>query len=464
MTVAATGEMCRLTVCGPTNQLEVAVPVHVLVSDLLPVLVRHLGENLVETGLLHGGWVLQRLGAAPFDQGSTIGALGLHDGDVVHLRPRSEQIPPVDFDDLIDGIATGVQQRSGRWRPALTRWTATAAAAVLLGTGVAVLALPGYPPHRALAAGLLAVMCLIGSLVATFGLDDKPFGVGFAAAAVAYAGLAGILAADPRAGVVSLRVDAPALFTGSVAILATATIAALTIAARPLLLGVVTADLLAVGATALGTFAGLTRVEAAAALLVASTFAAMLVPVMSFRLAGLRLPPLPTQPEHLQEELDPIPSTTLLARAATADHLMTGLYAGLAAPTAVAVVIVAMAPGWAPATLAGLIAVVRCLAARPMTSGWHRLAQVLPAAAAPVTLALASAASVPPLYRAAVPVLAVPLGAALLFLIARIMSDRRPSPYWGRAGDLLQTLAVTAVLPVCLAVLHVYDFARGIGG
>ncbi|MFG2042291.1 type VII secretion integral membrane protein EccD [Dactylosporangium sp. NPDC048998] len=464
MTVAATGEMCRLTVCGPARQVEVAVPVHVVVSDLLPVLVEHLGENLVETGLLHGGWVLQRLGAAPFDQESTIAALGLHDGDVVHLRPRSEQIPPVDFDDLIDGIATGVQQRSGRWKPALTRRAALAAAAVLLGTGVVVVALPGHPPHRALAAGVLALTCLIGSLVATFALGDKPFGVAFTGAAVAYAGLAGILAADPRGGVVGLRVDGPALFTGSVAMLATASIAALTIAARPLLLAVITAALLTVGAAALGTFADLTRTAAASALLVASTLATMLVPVLAFRLAGLRLAPLPTQPEHLQEELDPIPSTTLLTQAAAADQLMSALYTGLAVPTAAAVVIVGMAPGWAPATLAGLVALVRCLAARPMTSAWHRLAQLLPAAAGAVTLALAWAASVSPLYRAAGPVLAVPLGAVLLFLIARIMPGRRPTPYWGRAGDLLQTIAASAILPVFLAVLNVYGFARGIGG
>ncbi|WP_238013756.1 type VII secretion integral membrane protein EccD [Dactylosporangium sp. AC04546] len=465
MTVAAAGEMCRLTICGPSRQVEVAVPAHVVVSDLLPVLVEQLGENLVESGLLHGGWVLQRLGAAPLDQGSTVAALGLHDGDMVHLRPRAEQIPPVDFDDLIDGIATGVQERPGRWQPSLTRWAALAAAALLLATGVAALGLPGHAGHRALAAGGLALACLVGSVVATFAVGERPFGVAFAVAAVGYAGLAGLLAADPRVGVVGLRSDAPALFTGAIAVVAMAGIAALTIAhARLLLLGVVVAGLLTAGATALGAFAGLGMVESAAALLVASTLAAMMVPLLAFRLAGLRLAPLPTKPEHLQEELDPIPSTTLLPRAATADRLMSALYSGLAAPTAAGVVIVGAAPGWAPATLAGLVVLVRCLAARPMTSGWHRLAQLLPAAAGGVTLALACAASGSPLTRAAGAAIAVPLGVALLLLIARILPGRRPTPYWGRAGDLLQTLAATAILPVFLAVLDVYGLVRGIGG
>ncbi|MFI2710487.1 type VII secretion integral membrane protein EccD [Micromonospora sp. NPDC018662] len=465
MTVSATGEMCRLTICGPTRQVEVAVPAHVVVSDLLPVLVEHLGENLVETGLLHGGWVLQRLGAAPFDQGSTVATLGLHDGDLVHLRPRSEQIPPADFDDLVDGIATGMKQRPGRWTPALSRWAALAATVLLLGTGIAALALPGHAGHRAAAAGVLALACFVGSLVATFAVGDRPFGVALVGAAAGYAGLAGLLVVDPRVGVVGLRLDGPGLFAGSVAVLAVAGIAVPVLAhARPALLAVFVADLLVTGATALTAFAGLTAVEAAGALLVAATLATMVVPLLAFRLAGLRMAPLPTQPEHLQEDLDPIPSGTLLPRAAVADRLMTALHAGLAAPTAVAVVLVGAAPGWAPATLVGLVALVRCLAARTMTSGWHRLAHLTPAAVGGVTLALGLVASSGPLARVAGPVLAVSLGSALLLLVARTMPDRRLTPYWGRIGDLLQTLAATAILPVLLAVLDVYRFARGIGG
>ncbi|MEV6810738.1 type VII secretion integral membrane protein EccD [Micromonospora sp. NPDC051296] len=463
--MTAAGEMCRLVVCGPTREAEVSVPAHVVVSDLLPVLLEYLGENLVETGLLHGGWVLQRLGSAPFPQDSTVSALGLRDGDVVHLRPRAEQIPPVDFDDLVDGIAHGVKQRPGRWTPALTRWTALAGLVVLLGTGIAVLALPGHAGHRALAAGGLALACLIGSLVAGYAVIDRTASVTFLIAALAYAGLAGLSAADPRLGVVALRLDPPTLFTAAVAVAATAVLAALALAAaRPLLLCVIVAGTLTAGASALATYAGLTVLQAAAGLLVAATLAGILVPVVAFRLTGLRLPPLPTQPEHLQEDLDPIPSTELLPNAATADRLMTALYAGIAAPTVVAVVLVAAAPGWAPATLVALVVVGRFLAARPMTSAWHRAAQLLPAAVGLVTLAVALSAAGDPAARLVAPLVVVPLGAAALFAAARVLPDRRLTPYWGRAGDLVQTVTATAMVPVFLAVLDVYGFARGIGG
>ncbi|RIV36057.1 type VII secretion integral membrane protein EccD [Micromonospora radicis] len=465
MTVTAAGEMCRLVVCGPTSEAEVSVPAHVVVSDLLPVLLEYLGENLVETGLLHGGWVLQRLGSAPFAQDSTVSALGLRDGDVVHLRPRAEQIPPVDFDDLVDGIAHGVKQRPGRWTPALTRWTACAGLVVLLATGLVLLALPGPAGYRALAAGGLALACLVGALIAGYAVVDRTAGVIFLVAALGYAGLAGLSATDPRRGVAALRVDPPAVFTAAVALAATAVLAALVFAAaRPLLLCVVVAGTLTAGAAALASYAGLTVVQAAAGLLVAATLAGILVPVVAFRLTGLRLPPLPTQPEHLQEDLDPIASNELLPNAASADRLMTALYAGIAAPAAVAVVLVAAAPGWAPATLVALVVTVRCLAARPMTSGWHRAAQLLPAVVGLVALAVALSAAAEPVTRLVAPLIVVPLGAAGLFAAARVLPDRRLTPYWGRVGDLAQTVTATAIVPVFLAVLDLYGFARAIGG
>src|SRR6266566_8239494 len=100
---AVVDDLCRLTVCGPAKSVELAVPVHVPLIDLLPALVGHLGDDLADAGLEHGGWVLQRLGDPPLREDLSIAALGLHDGDVVHLRPRSDQLPPPDFDDLIDG-------------------------------------------------------------------------------------------------------------------------------------------------------------------------------------------------------------------------------------------------------------------------------------------------------------------------------------------------------------------------
>ena len=137
---ALTDDLCRLTLCGPTASAELAVPAHVPLIDLLPALVGHLGDGLADAGLEHGGWVLQRLGDPPLREELSVAALGLRDGDVVHLRPRADQLPPLDFDDLIDGIATGISARPDRWQPDMSRRLLAGLLAVPLAAGIALLA------------------------------------------------------------------------------------------------------------------------------------------------------------------------------------------------------------------------------------------------------------------------------------------------------------------------------------
>jgi hypothetical protein len=86
--------------------------------------------------------VFQPLGDQPLREELSVAALALHDGDVVHLRPRSEQLPPLDFDDLIDGVATTISARPDRWRPDMSRRLLAGLLAVPLAAGLVVLAGP----------------------------------------------------------------------------------------------------------------------------------------------------------------------------------------------------------------------------------------------------------------------------------------------------------------------------------
>src|SRR5258705_13400939 len=113
--------------------------------------------------------------------------------------------------------------------------------------------------------------------------------------------------------------------------------------------------------------------------------------------------------------------------------------------------------------MAALAAWLRTLNARPMTSAWHGLPLVAPAVAGLVAATLHAAATQPQL-RMLVPVAVVPLAAVVLIAVARVAPGRRMMPYWGRIGDLLQTVTALAMLPVLLAILDVYGFARSLGG
>ena len=139
----AAADLCRLTVVAPTGSAEGAVPADVTVIDLLPTLLAHASGGLADAGLEHDGWVVQRLGEPPLDEDRTPAALGLKDGETVYLRARSAELPTLDFDDLIDGVSTGMRDRADRWRPVLTRRLCLGATAAALVLGVAVLLLPG---------------------------------------------------------------------------------------------------------------------------------------------------------------------------------------------------------------------------------------------------------------------------------------------------------------------------------
>lgn len=453
--------LCRLTVCGPKRRVDLAVPVDVVTADLLPVLLNHLGADLADTGLGHGGWVLQRLGGAPLDENDTLASAGFHDGETVHLRPRADQLPPADFDDLIDGVAAGTRERAGRWRPAMTRWAAVTLLAVVLALGLVVLALPDRPPVRAVTAGAIAVGCL----AAAYGLRQPgAVTVVLTLGGAGYAALAGLILPTPPNGTGGLVWSTPHLLTGAVAAAALMAVGfAVLRPVRPLCAAVLTAAALTGVSAGAGLLTGLTVPRVAGVVVVVATVAVTVVPVLAFRFSGLRLSPLPTTPEHLQEELDPVPSADVLQRAAVADRYMTALYGGIAAPTAVALVVVAHADGWSGPTLAAVAALVLLLASRPMTSGWHRLA-LLGAAVAGVAGVAVHLAVADATVRLLLPAAAVPVGVLGSVLIARHLPGRRLMPYWGRVGDLLHVVAGIALLPVLLALLDVYDFARAIGG
>ncbi|MEV4089178.1 EsaB/YukD family protein, partial [Nonomuraea fuscirosea] len=120
--MSATGtDLCRVTVVTPRGFLDLGLPPDIPLGNLLPTLLRIAGEGLAEAGLAHGGWVLQRLGAPPFDPDATLSELAVHDGELLHLRPRGHELPEAVFDDVADAVATGVLERTGRWQPAATR-------------------------------------------------------------------------------------------------------------------------------------------------------------------------------------------------------------------------------------------------------------------------------------------------------------------------------------------------------
>src|SRR5690625_7833479 len=92
-------DLCRLQVHAPNRSFEIAAPTAVPIAELVPTLVLYAegdeGEDLDESGLEHDGWVLQQLGDDPLDEDETLDSLGLCHGETLYLRPRRDQLPPI---------------------------------------------------------------------------------------------------------------------------------------------------------------------------------------------------------------------------------------------------------------------------------------------------------------------------------------------------------------------------------
>jgi type VII secretion integral membrane protein EccD len=461
MNETATAEVCRLVVVGPTSQVDLSVPVHVPLTDLMPTLLRSLGTDLADRGLEHSGWVMQRLGEAPLDEDLTTDDLDLVDGDVLHLRPRSEQIPPLDFDDLVDGIATGIRNRSGLWRSETTRSVSLTALGFWLLAAWVVPLLPADDDVRSLTALGASLLLLIATAAAARIARDRAIGRLSAVAAVAFAAQAGtIWGAGAH---LSDRPSVGAVLAGSGLAILVAMVAVLVAGPRtaigPVAVGIVLTGGCALGGAFLRTSTNLDWAQIASLLLLLTIGLRPSIPLLGFKLAGMALPPLPIEPEDLQIDIEPEPAPFVLERTAVADLFMTMMYLSCGLVSGAALVGLALSPGRLPILAVVLGALAQLLALRPMTSAWHRLALGIPAtlglAVAPLALAARSQASTR----------AVVLGLLLLLAVAaataaHTVPRRRLTPMWGRAGDWAQTVTLFALVPVILTIIGAFAAVR----
>ncbi|MDN3359232.1 type VII secretion integral membrane protein EccD [Actinomadura sp. DC4] len=456
------GEMCRLTICGPASRIELAVPAHVPVADLLPTFLDHLGPELAAAGFGHDGWVLQRLGEPPLDEDLGTAALGLYDGDVLHLRPRADHLPPVDFDDLVDGVATGTSERADRWRPETTRRFVLSLVGAALALGVAVAPMSGTGTMATLVAGTASVFLLLGAAAASRALGDRAAGILLAAGSIGFTVVAGLAlpAGEARSLTPGDLVSAPGLLAAGAW---AATMAAL---ARPAVGGVLAGFTATVFAAILMGLGGLLvtlgtahTAGAAAIVLAAALVVGAAVPVIASRFAGLRIPPLPTSPDEFQQGIDPEPSRIVLERTARAHEHIGSLYVGLGVIVTGCLVVLGTTPGISARVLAAVASLLLLLHGRDLLGVRARLAVFAPGVAGLAAVLLDLTLDQPANVRPVV-VVGLMLTAGLLLSVARTLPGRRLLPHWGRVADLMHTTTAIAVVPLVLAVVGLYARAR----
>ncbi|MVA74819.1 type VII secretion integral membrane protein EccD [Auraticoccus sp. F435] len=450
-------DLARVTVISPTRRIDLALPGSATIGEVLPHVVRFSGHEGSTTGDPVHSWVLQRLGEDPFDPTRLVSALGIRDGEVLHLRQRQAAMPDAAFDDVVDAVATSTNTQPS-WRPAHSRRMALAVLGlVLIGTPlVIVLHRPELPVS--LAALGLAVASGLASILLSRAFDRAVVAHALAWFAVGLSALAGwfLLGSED----VGLR----ALVACALVLVAAGTMAVGTGVRSHVFAAVaVTALVLILVAMAVVLLPG-RPVEVCAVAVAVLLGVTPWLPGLCYRLARVAMPNLPTSAEELARDDQPVQSD-IVARAVAADRLLAGLLFATCAGATVLSLVLVLDGRWSALALTGACGLALLLRARAFVGLAQRLVVLLSglAVTAMTLVRLALGVEDGVLLLAVGMVLVVALAVALGYYAAQAY-NRFVSPVWGRTGDILEWLAVMAVVPLVLAVLDLYDLVRGLGG
>lgn len=459
-------EVCRITVVGPRAQADLAVPVSLTVSALLPALLARV-EEPTRSGT--APWVLQRLGEDPLDPEATPDSLGLRDGEVLHLRPAGAPLPSLHFDDLADGVAHVLEGRTDRWQPQHTRRLAVTVAGLTLAA--LLWALLGLGPGAAAAATaggiavLLATAAVAGDRLRSGAWTVVPAG----SAALLFAATAGLtFRAAPRpghGGYGGLGHYAPGVPGVLVTAGTVAVLAAVLLALRPLPLVIPATALVVALAAGIGALlvraADLPAGQAAAVVAVALFVLGHFGPRLALRLARLRVPQLPHNAEELQQDIDPEPQERVEVRVTAAHSYLNTLSLASALVYAAALWCMVREAGWIGWVLPLAFCGAVLLRSRGLTSTLQRVPTVLAAALGLALLLVERGAAHSHTGRAAV-VAVLTVAAVALLVAAWRLPGSRLLPVWAHSGDLAETLSAIALLPLLLQAVHAYAWFRSL--
>jgi type VII secretion integral membrane protein EccD len=455
--------LARVTVAAPARRMDLALPDNMLVAELLPHLVRHADGALGETAERNGGWVLRRATGALLEPQRNLAAQGVRDGELLHLKPAREDWPELAYDDVVEVIASGSRRAASSWGGAATRRCGLAVTAVALQFGLVGLALagPGWrtPAIVALAASL--ALAVLGILLAR-AFSDAGAGAVVAASGLTYAFFAGAWLLTP-AGAGVLGTGAPGLLLGSAMLLVLSVLGHAGVAALSRLFVAGIAASLTGMLAALLAIAGISPAGSAAVAL--TTVIGMLpsYPVVAGWIGRLPFPELPSRAEEILQD-KPMPRRSdVFASVVRAGEVLAGLLLSAALCSVVAIVALV----WTGLQTSSVLLICAAVAALLLR------ARLLPTPAQRVPLLVAGLTGLALLgigsalagdgpgrglllLAGAAVVAGVALPAALVF------SRRQPSPYLGRAADILDVLAIMALIPLASAVIGIFDAIRGL--
>ncbi|MDQ1007961.1 type VII secretion integral membrane protein EccD [Streptomyces sp. V4I23] len=491
-TTAATG-FCRVTVVAPDSRIDVALPEDIAVADVYPEILRLTGQT--QAPGTPTGYHLVRRDGTVLDGARSLSAQQVLDGEVLSLRPFAESLPPAVFDDVSDAVASAVVRDRHLWGDELLR------VAGLVG-GVLLLVLMGFvlwfaDPVRhdmhslpGIVAGSAGVLLTAFAGVRARVYGDRATAVALGLGALPLLLIAGSGIVGPATGEGPGRLQ---FLLGCVTVLvASVTLVVLAPSGDA---PFVAATFLSVTGT-VATFAAiLTEASATGTAAVVAPVAIGLVaflPGLSARFARLPIgyasPRSSTDDDydagaygdqHEAPAAQPVDAERIAAQARRGHEMLLGLVGGCAAVVVGSAAVLGFSSNiWGQflALGAGLAMLLRARLFR-YTS---QVTCALAAGIAAIALLVLGLSLNPPVdlvrelmmygdrggldIRTIWLTAAVAAGAALTTAIGLIIPKKGLSPFWGRLLDITEGAVLLSLVPLCLAVLEVFDAARSMTG
>ena len=462
MTSPGGPSLARVTVAAPTRRMDLALPDNMLVAELLPHLVRHADDALGDATPRQGGWVLRRATGGVLEADRNLAAQGVRDGELLHLSPAREDWPELAYDDVVEVIAGGARRAGRAWGGAATRHCGLAVTAIALLAGLAALALAGGPwTVPALVALAVTAALTVAGILLSRAFGDAGAGAVVAAAGLPYAFAGGAWLLTPS-GAGFLGFGAAGLLLGSAVLLAASVLGHTGVAGLPRLFTAGVAAGLTGLLAALLDLAGISAAGSAAVALTVAIGMLPSYPIVASWIGRLPFPELPNRAEDILKDKTMPKRADVFSAVVRAGEVLTGLLLA-AALTSIVAITYLMATA---RSTAGVLLVVAAVAALLLR------ARLLPTPQQRVPLLVAGLGGLAVLGGTAVvtgdsassglTVLAAAAVVAGIALTAGLVFARRaPTPYLGRAADILDVLAIMALIPLACAVIGIFESIRG---
>ncbi|WP_370249287.1 type VII secretion integral membrane protein EccD [Nocardioides sp.] len=436
--------LVRVSVASGTRRVDLVLPGAIPVAELVPELARSVG--LLDASSVYGGYRVVTAEGRQLAHDAGLTLQGVEDGAVLTVAAGVDAPDRIVYDDVVEAMTDIVERDLAPWDPASGRRTALAAAVVLLGLGAIALALQGLGGTAALpgtAAALVAAALVAAAVVLSRAQGEPEAAVTVAWLGGAYAAVAGLVLApaDADPGVAAVSTGGAVLLVGTVAALGLA-------ARRPLVLPlVVLGALVAVW----GGVIALSDVDPGAAALVVATVMVLVgsvFPWIALSVTGTRVEAWYSVADLVAdpEDIDP-------DRVAADARLGHEILVAISATVGLLLVLatrLAVDRGLAGTLLVVTAAVVLMIRTRQYRTG----AEVRVGLLSGIATLAATAASVLLRWPDWRPATAVVLAAAGALMLAATLVPGAASVRRGRVGDVLETIALLALVPLLVVAVR----------